>query len=73
MGSVVWRYIHNYTHFIILLIHVYPCSTCTVLAHFFGHILIYFFFILVSVIFVQYSKCFSKNIRDRSKIEITLT
>ena len=60
--------IYNYTHFVILLIHVYPYSTCTVLARFlqqhlyvFGHIFVVVL-VLVSVIFVQYSKCFSKNI-----------
>ena len=31
------------------------------------------FFVLVYVIFVHYSKCFTKNIQDRSKIEIMRT
>ena len=73
MGVVVRRYIHV-DIFIILLI-----STPLVLAlflqqhpYFFVHKK-KFFFSFLFVIFVQYSKRCSKNIRDRSKIEITWT
>ena len=59
-----------------LIIITYPYSTCISSflqqnPYFFVHFLM--FFVLVYVIFVQYSKHRSKNIRDHSKIEITLT
>ena len=60
----VYRYLRNIT---------YPYSTC--ISSFFAaeNLLLCSFFVLVYVIFVQYRKRCSKNIRDRSKIEITWT
>ena len=62
----------------ILTIIIFPYSTC--ISSFLSAaslLLCSFlkcFFVLVYVIFVQYySKCYSKNIRDCSKIEITET
>ena len=69
MGVVVRRYID------ILIIITFPYSTC--ISSFFGSsiptslFILKMFFVLVYVIFVQYSKRCSKNIRDRSKVEIT--
>ena len=71
MGVVVRRYID-----ILIIIITFPYSTC--ISPFFAAaaslLLCSFlkcFFVLVYVIFVQYSKRCSKNIRDLSKIEIT--
>ena len=64
----VYRYPHNNNYF--------PLYTPLVLALFWGSsiptslFIFKMFFVLVYVIFVQYSKHCSKNIRDRSKIEI---
>ena len=65
--------VHRFPHII-----TYPYSTCITVALFFaaGSLLCSFlkcFFVLVYVIFVQYSKGCSKNIQDCSKIEITRT
>ena len=60
----------RYIDFLIIII-TYLYSTC--ISSFFVVHFKNVFFILVCVIFVQYSKCCSKNIRDRSKIEITQT
>ena len=74
VGGVVRRYmyINNYPHNI-----TYPYSTCITLFFAAASLLLcsFFkcFFILVYVIFVQYSKRYSKNVQDRSKIEITRT
>ena len=70
MGVVVRRYID-----ILIIIINFPYSTC--ISSFFGQQHPYFFvhflnvFSFLFVIFVQYSKRCSKNILDRSKIEIT--
>ena len=63
-----------YIDFVIIII-TYPYSTC---GKFLGGssiptslLILKMFFILVYVIFVQYTKRCSKNIGDRSKIEIT--
>ena len=69
VGVVVRRYID----FRIIMI-TFPYSTC--ISSFFGSSIptlfsFYVFFVLVYVIFVQYSKRCSKNIRDRSRMEIT--
>ena len=70
VGVVVRRYID-----ILIIIITFPYSTC--ISSFFGSsiptslFIFKCFFVLVYVIFVQYSKRCSKNIRDRSKIEIT--
>ena len=72
MGVVVRRYID-------ILIIIINFSTPLVLALFLAAVSLlhcsFFkcFFVLVYVIFVQYSKRCSKNNRDRSKIEITRT
>ena len=71
MGVVVRRYICRFPHI------TYPYSTCIYYflqqyPYFFVHFK-NVFFVLVYVIFVQYSKRCSNNIRDHSKIEITLT
>ena len=67
----VYRYPHN-NYYLSLY------STC--ISSFFGgsiptslFFIFKMFFVLVYVIFVQYSKRCSKNIRDRKKIEITQT
>ena len=70
MGVVVRRYMHVD---ILTIINTFPYSTC--ISSFFWQQHPYFFvhflkcfFGLVYVIFLQYiSKCYSKNIRDRSK------
>ena len=72
MGVVVRRYIH--VDFLIIL----PIPTPLVLALFCSSIPTSLFilknvFSFLFVIFVQYSKLCSKNIRDCSKIEITQT
>ena len=70
MGVVVRRYID-----ILIIIINFPYSTC--ISSFFGSsiptslFIFKCFLILVYVIFVQYSQRCSKNIQDRSKIEIT--
>ena len=70
MSVVVRRYID-----ILIIIITFPYSTC--ISSFFGSsiptslFIFKIFFVLVYVIFVQYSKRCSKNIRDCSKIEIT--
>ena len=70
VGVVVRRYID-----ILIIINTFPCSTC--ISSFFGSsiptslFIFKCFFVLVYVIFVQYSKRCTKNIRDRSRIEIT--
>ena len=72
VGVVIRRYID-----ILIIIITFPYSTC--ISSFLAAaslLLCSFlkcFFVLVYVIFVQYSKHCSKNIRDRSKIEITRT
>ena len=66
MGFVVRRYID-----IITIIINFPYSTC--ISSFFGSsiptslFILKMFFRFVSVIFLQYSKHYSKNIRDSSK------
>ena len=68
MGVVVKRYID----FLIILLIRIPlvlalfCSSIPTSLFIFKC-----FFIIFNVIFVQYNKCCSKNIRERSKIEIT--
>ena len=68
VGDVVRRYID-----ILIIIITFPSSF--VLALFWQQQPYFFilkmFFVLVYVIFVPYSKCCSKNIRNRSKIEFT--
>ena len=56
---------------VVIIIITFPYSTLFWQQHpyFFVHFL-KCFFVLVYVIFVKYSKRCSKNIRDRSKIEI---
>ena len=49
--------------------HTFPYSTCIGSSIPTSLFIFKMFFILVYVIFVQYSKRSSKNIRDRSKIE----
>ena len=78
LGVVVRRYID----ILIIIINYFSLSTC--ISSFFGSsiptslliFLMFFsflFFLFLFVIFVQYSKHCSKNIRDRSKIEIMRT
>ena len=70
MGVAIRRYIS-----ILIIIITFPYSTC--ISSFLAAaslLLCSFlkcFFFLVYVIFVQYSKSWSKNIRDHSKIGIT--
>ena len=72
MGVVVRRYID-----ILIIIITFPYSTC--ISSFFSSsiptslFILKMFFFLVYVIFVQYSKRCSKNVRDHSKLEITRT
>ena len=72
VGVVVRRY-----RDILIIIITFPYSTCisSFLAAGSLPLCSFFkcFFVLVYVIFVQYSKRCSKNIRDHSKIEITRT
>ena len=69
VGCVVRRYID-----ILIIIITFLYSTC--ISSFFGSsiptslFIFKMFFSFLFVIFVQYSKCCSKNIQDRSKIEI---
>ena len=69
MGVVVRRYID-----ILTIIINFPYSTVLALFLAAASLLLCSFFkcFFVYVIFVQYSKRCSKNIRDRSKIEIPL-
>ena len=64
---IVYRYPHNIYYFSQL--HLYLLFFWQQHFNFLVHFKM--FFVLVYVIFVQYSKRCSKNIRDRSKIEIT--
>ena len=70
MGVVVRRYID-----ILTIIITFPYSTC--IALFLAAAFLFFcsflksFFVFVYVIFVQYSRRYSKNIRDRSKFKFT--
>ena len=69
VGVVVKRYID-------ILIIIITFSNTTSISSFFGSsiptlFIFQMFFFLVYINFVQYSKRCSKNIQDRSKIEIT--
>ena len=61
----VYRFPHNITY------SYFTCINSSLQQH--HYFFLKCFFILVYVIFVQYSKRCSKNIRDRSKSEITWT
>ena len=66
----VYRFPHN--NYYLSLLHLYSLffgSSIPTSLFIFNFFLLFFF--LVYVIFVQYSKRCSKNIRDRSKIKIT--
>ena len=70
MGDVVRKYIDFLIKLIPtpLVLALFFCSSIPTFCSFFKC-----FFVFVYIIFVQYSKRCSKNIRDHSKIEITQT
>ena len=62
----VYKFPHNITYLYSTCVSSFYAAPSLLLCSFFKC-----FFVLVYVIFVQYSKRCSKNIQDRSKIEIT--